>query len=150
MRIIGRLKIKTYKKGTRKLLRKTKWIKNLVVLNETRGGNLIVRRLGNDITYDLVITKAKIGTGTAPPVNSDTDLQTPVATIPDVAQRTIYLDKVLLSFFISDANLPNGTYNEFGVFCADRLFARTLIVPAYVKGTGEDTNIDYEIKFFNE
>lgn len=147
--IKGQLRIKTYKAETKELLRMTEWIPNLIVLNNTRGINLIIRRLGGNTTYDIIITKAKIGVGTTPPTNSDTDLENPTVSNIPVAQSIVSVDETLLSFFISDTDLPNGTYTEFGAFVVNQMFSRTIINPSYSKGSGEDTNIEYKFKGYN-
>lgn len=121
------------------------WMNNLIMKANTLGINLFIRRLGNDMTYDCIITSAEIGTGTAVPSNSDANLQTPILTGIIVVDRTIAPDNVTFSFFIPSVNLPNGTYNEFGLRCGTQMFARSIITPAYVKGTNEDTTIEYII-----
>lgn len=121
------------------------WMNNLIMKANTLGINLFIRRLGNDMTYDCIITSAEIGTGTAVPSNSDANLQTPILTGIIVVDRTIAADNVTFSFFIPSVNLPNGTYNEFGLRCGTQMFARSIITPAYVKGTNEDTTIEYII-----
>ena len=121
------------------------WIKNLIMKADTLGVNLFIRRLGNNTTYDCIITSSEIGTGTATPSSSDANLQTPVLTGIIIVDRTIAIDNVTFSFFIPSANLPNGTYNEFGLRCGTQMFARSIITPAYVKGTNENTTIEYVI-----
>jgi hypothetical protein len=147
---IGQLKgqyvIKTYKAGTKELLRQSAPIKNLIVLNTNNGLYIIFSRLLNVLTYDLPITQAKIGDGTTPPAIAQTDLiNTIVDGIPVALRSRVADDEIMITFFISDADLPNGTYKEFGIFCTDQLFARSLITPNYTKATGEDSQIEYTI-----
>lgn len=125
------------------------WIKNKVMNGTGTGLNIITRLLGNDSTYPLAITKAKIGTGTNTPANGDTDLQTPVFTKNSVADQVISGNVVTISFFIADSELTNGTYTEFGIFAVNQLFARSIISPSYVKGTNEDTTIEYQLTATN-
>lgn len=121
------------------------WINNLIMKADTLGINLFIRRLANNTTYDCIITSAEIGTGTATPSNGDANLQTPVLTGIVIVDRTLATDNVTFSFFIPSGSLPNGTYNEFALRCGTQMFARSIIIPAYVKGTNEDTTIEYII-----
>ncbi len=127
----------------------SEWCPNLVVNGTGTGVNIIARLLGNDSTYPLPITKAKIGTGTTPPTNADTDIEAGGVTKSTVADQVISGNVVTLSFFYTSAELPNGTYTEFAIFCVNQLFARSIISPSYVKGTNEDTTIEYEITVAN-
>lgn len=147
--IHGRYRFITTDSKTGKVKRVSEWIDNLVVNGTGTGINLIARALANDATYPLPITKAKIGTGTNTPANSDTDLQTSVYTIPSVASTSVTGGVAIISFFIPTASLANGTYTEFGIFSVNQLFARSIISPSYVKGTNEDTTVEYTITVAN-
>lgn len=140
-----------YQRGLLEWLRvgTSPWIKNAVSTASGHGLNIIARRLCNDLTYDLVITQAKIGTGTTAPTAADTDLETIVTDGILVANQGASGATATLEFFISDAQLPDGTYEEFGVFCGDQLFARSLIDPSYTKATNEDTAAEYIFTFTN-
>jgi len=142
----GKYRIKTFKAGTKELLRETDFIENLIVCNANNGTYIIMSRLMNVLTYDLVITQAKIGDGTTPPAITQTDLiNTLVANIPVAQYSRSSVDEVVITFFISDADLPNDDYKEFGIFAGDQLFARSLITPTYTKASGEDSQIDYTL-----
>lgn len=116
---------------------------------DTLGINLIIRRLGNDLTYDCIITTAEIGIGSTAATNSDANLQTPVVTGIIPADQTVAVDSVTISLFIPSASLPNGTYHEFGIRCGTQMFARSIISPGYVKGSNQDTTIEYVIEANN-
>lgn len=139
--IKGKYRITSRKNG--QIVKQTDWIENLVVSNNNHGLNLFAQRLAGLKVYDLEITQAKIGTGTNPPALSDTDLQTPVLDGILRANQFIDNNEVTLQFFISDLELPDGTYNEFGLFAGDQLFARSIIDPAFTKAPAEDTTVDY-------
>jgi len=148
--VAGQYRIRTYRAGTKELIRETDWIKNLVVNNANNGVNLIAQRLIGLTTYDIEITQAKIGTGTTPPTDADTDLETPVTSnIPRATQIVSPTNLAVITFFIPDVDLPNGTYNEFGLFCGNQLFARSLILPSYTKASAEDTTVEYSLEIFN-
>jgi len=145
----GKLRITTFKKGTNELLRQTEFFPNLIVLNDGNGLNLFIKQLLNG-GNSMEITQAKIGTGNTPPSSNDTDLEAPVVSgIMVAAKQETAIDEATFEFFISDAELPEGTYREFGIFCGDALFARSLIVPEYTKSINEDTKIDYIITVEN-
>ncbi len=147
--IKGRYRIYKTDSITGDVLSITDWIPNLVVNGTGTGVNIIARLLGNDSTYPLPITKAKIGVGTTPPTNADTDIESGGITKNSVADQIISGGVVTISFFYTSAELPNDTYTEFAIFCVDQLFARSIISPSYVKGTNEDTTIEYEITVSN-
>jgi hypothetical protein len=150
-KIIGRVRIITTKAGTKEVLRISDWTQNLIVSGTDTGRNLIAQRLGGVNTYSLNITHADIGTGTNPPQNSDTQLQTPTVRATKT-NSTILNNVVTIQFFFSDSSLPDGTYTEFGTFIdgsgtisSGRLFNRVLFGTPYTKATGEDTTIEVEI-----
>lgn len=125
------------------------WIDNLVVAGTNHGLGLITKQLIGITTYPLEITQAKIGTGTTAPTNSDTNLQTP--TLAGILRSTQSATATVatMEFFISNTDLPNGTYTEFGLFCGDQLFARSIISPSYSKATNEDSGFEYVITLSN-
>ena len=147
----GSYVIKTYRAGTKELLRTSPRIENLVVNGAAGYGmNLIARALcGAAFTtvYPIVIDSAAIGTGTTAPNASQTGLITPVlSNIATAFGELSGTSEVTMSFFMSDTDLANGTYKEFGLFCGGKLLARSLITPNYVKGAAEDSSIDYVIR----
>lgn len=146
----GRFRIKTYKAGTKKLLRKTKWMPNLIAFNTNHGLNLVLQHLLGSTAISIEITSAKIGTGDTAPTDNDTDLETAVLSDIAVSNSTEESTGVLtIEFFMSDADLADGTYKEFGIFCDAQLFARALILPTYTKSSGEDSQVEYEITLTN-
>lgn len=147
--ISGRYRFKTYRAGTRELLRTTPWIRNAVTAASGHGLNIITRRLCGDLTYDIMITKAKIGTGTTAPTTADTNLETVVTDNIPLANQGASGAVATLEFFITDSQLPDGTYEEFGIFAGNQLFARSLISPSYTKAANEDTAAEYVITFAN-
>lgn len=145
----GKYRIITTDSKTGKVLKTSPWIKNLIMLGTDTGVNILLQNLANITTYSPIITSAEIGTGTTAPTNSDTNLQTPVTTGILVASSSVSSGSILLSFFIPSGSLANGTYNEFGLRCGTQLFARSIITPAYTKGSNQDTTIEYTINGTN-
>lgn len=143
--IKGSYRIRTWDKDTGKLIWDSGEIKNLIVNSLGYGLDIFTRQLGGDTTYAIEIDSAKIGTGTTAPTSADTDLETAVLSGITVASTSFSVGSVTISFFIPDANLANGTYNEFGIFANGRLFARSIITPAFVKGSNQNTTVDYTI-----
>lgn len=141
----GKYRIKSSKNG--ELVKQTDWIHNLVVMNPNHGLNLFAQHLIGIKTYPLEITQAKIGTGTTPPELTDTDLEESVTDGILRANQAVDNGVITLEFFISDLELPDDTYNEFGLFCGDQLFARSIIDPAYTKSSGEDLTVEYILEF---
>lgn len=150
IRIRGRFRFKTYKAGTKELIRQTDWMENLIMLGTNTGLNIFIKRLLGTKTHDPEITKAKIGSGDTAPADEDTDLETTVLDNILVAKSTEEsVGVVVFEFFMSDSDLADGAYKEFGIFCNTQLFARALILPVYTKSEGEDTQCEYEIILSN-
>ena len=146
----GKLRFIVYKAGTKKILRVSDWNENLVVLNAGHGMNLLALRLIDDTTYDLVITQAKIGDDNTAATDDDTDLGNSIldGILVATAAET-GTSQITLEFFMADAELNEDDYEEFGIFCGDQLFARSVISPAHTKSIGEDTKVEYVINFNN-
>lgn len=140
----GEYTITKLKAGTKEVI-STQKVENLIVANSDNGTDLITQHLIGITTYPLNIDSASIGTGTTTPATSDTGLETPV--LEDIARTKAVATptSVTFDFFIPDASLSNGNYSEFGLFCGDQLFARSIISPAFTKASGEDTAINYKI-----
>lgn len=145
----GSIILRSYKAGTKQLVRETK-AKNLIVSSSTGyGRNMLLRQMSNDSQYPIVIDSGKIGTGSTTPAESDTDLETIVLSGITVGSYELDNDQLIINFFMPDSELANNTYSEFGLFMNGRLFARALINPGHVKSSGEDTTVEYTIKFKN-
>ena len=149
--ITGKVRITTYKAGTKEVLRQTEWYRNLVVSSDGYGRNLICQRLAGTNTYSLNVTHGDIGTGTTPATNADTALGTAVAR-GAITSAAVVNNGVTLQFFFADGALANGTYHEFGSFIdgtgtigTGRMFNHVLFGTAYNKGSGEDTTIEVDI-----
>lgn len=147
--IKGRYRIIATDSITGEVISTTPWINNLVMNGTFTGVNTVANRIIGVTTHDITITKAKIGTGTATPADSDTDLQTPVFTKNSIADGSVSGNIATLSIFMSDAELANGTYTEFGIFAGNDLFARSLIVPSYTKTTNQDSTFEYQLTVNN-
>jgi len=152
MSIAGYIRITKYKAGTNEIVAQTPWMKNLVVNSSNYGRNLIVQRLVGTNTYTLNITHAEIGTSTGSPAASDVALASPIVrVVKTLGQVGAGLNQAQLQFFFSDANLPDGTYNEFGTYidgaagtATGQLFNHILFSSAYVKTAGEDTTVEVD------
>lgn len=143
--VAGRYRFTVTDSKTGKVKRQSKWFKNLVMNGTDTGVQLITQNLVLDTPPQLRIDSASIGTGTATPSAGDTDLATPVTTGIIIRTKAQLGNVAQLDFFITDAELPDGIYNEFGIFANGNLFARSLITPAFTKASNEDVTITYEI-----
>lgn len=126
-------------------------IHNKIMFSLNHGVNLFLRHLGGDDTYPLELDNCSIGTGTTAPGDSDTDLETPV--LEDVPRATIEftaVDQITTEWFMTNDELADGTYNEFGLFCGTQLFCRSIISPAHTKASNEDTLVEYIINAGND
>lgn len=140
----GKLTITTFKKG--KKVRQLTDIPNKVVSGSGGyGRNIIARQLSGDTTYAIAIDSAAVGDDNTAATDGDTALGNSLVSGIDVTNATVTDDEVQFDFFVTDANLPDDTYEEFGVFADGRLIARIIISPAYSKSSGEDTLFTYTL-----
>lgn len=151
IKIAGMVRIITYCKGTKEVLRRTPWFNNLVVSSNNYGRNIIAQRLAGTNTYTLNITHGDLGTGSTAPTNNDTNLETGVKRVA-ITHKSVVNNVITLQFFYPDSALANGTYNEFGTFVdgsatlgSGQLFNRVVFGTAYVKSSGEDTTVEVQI-----
>lgn len=142
-RVAGYLTITTLKDGVP--VRSSGRLPNKVVNGVGYGRNLIARQIAGDVTYGVAINSASLGTDNTAAADSQTDLVAPTVTGVPITNSSASGDVVTVDVFVADANLPNGTYREFGLFCGGRLFARVVLSPAYTKASGEDTLFTYEL-----
>lgn len=142
----GSFVIRTYKAGTKILLRESPVMHNKIVSGSSGyGRNLVLRALAGDPTYGTEIDGAGIGTGS--PVLSDSTIALTAEVTDEFFRSAVSVsnDSLIVSWFITDENLPDGTYTEFRMSIGGRLFNLAAISPSHVKGTGEDTSVDYTI-----
>lgn len=142
-RVAGVLTITTFKDGAK--VRDTGPFPNKVVTSDGYGRNLIARQLAGDATYPIHIDSAALGDDDTAAADGDTALGNElVADIP-ITNATAVDDVLTIDVFVADANLPDDTYEEFGVFCDGRLFARVILSSPYTKVSGEDTLFTYTL-----
>lgn len=118
---------------------------NKVVSASGFGRNLIARQLIGDTTYPLEIDSAALGSSATAADDTQTGLITPVVSGIAISAASAVGGIVTVDVFVADANLANGTYREFGLFCNGRLFARVVVSPDYTKVSGEDTLFSYTL-----
>ena len=141
--IKGRMRIITTDHTTGEVISVSPWMENLVMDSPSKGVGAVADWLST------AITRFKVGTGTTPPADSDTDLGTTVLNKASIASVEVSGNVVLFSLFATTAELANGTYTEFGMFIGTTIFSRLLIDPAYVKGTNQDSTFEYEYTINN-
>jgi hypothetical protein len=124
---------------------------NLIMLGTDTGLNLFMQHLSGDPVYPIELTSASIGTDDTAPANGDTDLGAPVTEgIQRAYGELTAVDTFYSEWFISNDELPNGEYKEFGLFAGTQLFCRSLIeAPTHTKASNEDTLITYTITASN-
>ena len=97
----------------------------------------------------MEIASASIGTGTTATTVNDTAMETAVVSNIAPARLQYSTSTVVAEFYITNTELADGTYSEFGVFINpgnEKMFAHSLITPNHTKSTGEDTLIEYTIE----
>lgn len=118
---------------------------NRVVSSDGHGRNLIIRQFTGDTSYGMKVDEGKIGTDDTAPTDSDTDLGTVVTSGIIVESSSVSNDQGTFQFFILDGDLPDGTYNEFGLFIGGQMLARSVFTNSYSKSAGENTRVDYTL-----
>lgn len=139
----GVLRIKTFKDG--KLVRESGPYKNKVVTSAGYGRNLILRWMGGEATYPIVIDSAAVGDNATAAADTDTALGNSLVSGIDITNMTVNDNVLTVDVFVADGNLADDTYEEFGLFADGRLMVRIIISPAYTKSSGEDTLFSYEL-----
>ena len=121
------------------------------MLGTNTGKDLILDRLVGTNTFSLNITHAELGTGSTTPADGDTALIAPV-TREAKTTASVASNVATFQFFFPSADLPNGTYNEFGTFIdgsaslsTGQIFNRALFGSPYTKATNEDTTVQLDI-----
>lgn len=150
---VGKIKIITYKAGTKEKLREdTVWTPNMVMDGTYTGKQILLAILANDAGYSGTghITYGELGTGTTAVATSDVALQTPVARAP-ISQVLTSGDTKSFQFFFVDAILANGTYTEFGSFTdgsitigTGKIFNHALFLVPYTKASGTDVTVQFD------
>lgn len=144
-RVAGTLTIRKFRQG--KLAFESTPLPNKVVSgNGGYGRNLLVRALAGDGTYPVKIDTVRLGDDDTTPTDADTDLGNVLVSDIPITNMTAADNVLNVDVFVTDANLPDDTYEEFGLFCAGRLFARIIIDPAYTKEAGDDTLFTYTLE----
>jgi hypothetical protein len=139
----GSLTISTFRDG--KLIQKSPAYPNKVVTSSGYGRNLIARALAGDSTYSVVIDSAALGDDDTAAADGNTGLGNSLVSGSPISNMSTSSNILNVDVFVADDNLPDDTYEEFGLFCDGRLFARVVISPAYTKVSGEDTLFSYTL-----
>ncbi len=129
---------------------------NLIMDSPGYGLDLIIQRLVGNNTYSLNIGWIEIGTGTTTPTVNDTALTTPALRSAVSYQEDYGATDAIVQTYITDADLPNGTYTEVGSFIdgtsaigSGQIFNHALLSPTYSKVSGEDTTIEIDLSIAN-
>lgn len=141
--LTGSLTIKRFRDG--KLVWQSEPLKNKVVTSTGYGRNLLLRWMAGDFTYPIVLDSASLGDDNTAAADADTDLGNPLVTDLPLANTAVSNNVLTVDCFAADANLPDDTYEEFGLFAGGRLVSHVIISPAYTKASGEDTLFSYTL-----
>ncbi len=141
----GVLRIKTLKNG--EVIRESGPFKNKVVTSAGYGRNLLLRWMGGETTYPIVIDSASIGDNATAAADGNTALGNSLVSGINITNITVVDNVMTVDVFVPDGELPDDTYAEFGLFLTGRLLSRIIISPSYTKATGEDTLFTYELTF---
>lgn len=143
--LAGILRIKKFRDG--ELIYESGPLPNKVVTSTGYGRNLILRWMTGETTYPIVIDSVSLGDNNTAAADGNTALGNElVADIP-ITNMSVSNNVATVDVFVADANLPDDTYEELGIFVSGRLLARIIISPAYTKAAGEDTLFTYTLTF---
>jgi hypothetical protein len=142
--MVGEMLIRTFDKQGN-LLRTIGPFRNKVVTSDGYGRNLILNALTPYAVYSPIIDSASLGDSNTAAADANTALgNSLVADIP-ITNHSVANNVLTIDVFVADANLPNDTYEEFGLFANARMMTRVVISPAYTKASGEDTLFTYTL-----
>jgi hypothetical protein len=129
---------------------------NLIMDSPNYGLDLVIQRLVGINTYTLNLAWIEIGTGSTTPTVNDTALTTPSVRAAVNFQEDFATTDAIVQCYITDANLPNATYQEVGSFVdgsasigSGQIFNHALLSPTYTKVSGQDTTIQIDITVSN-
>jgi hypothetical protein len=129
---------------------------NLIMDSPNYGLDLIIQRLVGINTYSLNILWIELGTGSTAPTVNDTGLTTPSVRAAVNFQEDYATTDAIVQAYITDANLPNATYQEVGGFVdgtasigSGQIFNHSLLSPTYTKIAGQDTTIQIDVSVSN-
>lgn len=119
--------------------------KNIVCCSEGYGVNLLLRHMAGDTALPIEIDEVVFGTGVTTPAVTDTALHTETIDSISPTLMTALNNVLTLDIFVPDALMANATYREIGLKMAGLLFTHSTM--SYVKGTSQDTTIEYVITY---
>ena len=139
MQIIGSFSLSKISKSGEVL--ETMCVKNLITTEGIKQfANILANGLGD------TITSLSLGTGTATPRATDTDLETPVVNGILVGLAGVLENKKpYFEAVFTDNIVPNDTYTEIGAFGTSGMYARALLSPSFVKTAGVDILVRYDL-----
>ncbi len=111
------------------------------------GLNLIIQHHNGITTSPLEITSLEIGDGGTAVMAGDTALDNMVVDGITPARVTASTTSMVIEFFVTDAELPDGTYAELGLRAGLHLYTRSLFTVPYTKVAGRDTIIRYTLGY---
>lgn len=111
------------------------------------GLNLIIQHHNGITTSPLEITSLEIGDGGTAVTAGDTALDNMVVDAITPVRVTASTASMVIEFFVTDAELPDGTYEELGLRAGLVLYTRSLFTVPYVKVAGRDTIIRYTLGY---
>ena len=146
----GRFRIITSDPVTKEILSTGEWQENIISNASNCGHNVIIQHLYGDITYPLEITRARFGTTNVTPLDTHTDIDSPLAYDIAIATRT-YLSNTSIEFifFAPNVFIPDDTYYTFGCYVGTKVFGMHLLDIPFVKSGNVDTTIQYQYSVDN-
>ena len=114
----GNLTIRKFRDG--KLISTSPRMRNKVVSSEGYGRNLILRWLSGDTALPIVIDSAAVGDDNSAASDGNIELGSTLVDGIPITNMAASNDVLTVDVFVSDANLPDQTYNEFGLFMGVR------------------------------
>lgn len=125
--------------------------KNLVMQGTNTGTGLLIQRLVGVTTYSGTVNYGSLGSSSTAPAVTDTQLGAEVARVIPSTFVAVNPTMATFQFFFPDANLPNGTYPEWGTFVdgsatlnSGQIFNHALLSTPYSKSSGTDTTVQQD------
>lgn len=135
---------------TKEVTHTTEWQENLISKASNCGHNIIIQHLYGDVTYPLEITRARFGTTNVTPLETHSDIDTPLAYDIQIASREyISVTEVKFYFFAPNVYIPDDTYYTFACYASNKVFGMHLLDTPLVKSGATDITIEYGYSIAN-
>jgi hypothetical protein len=129
---------------TKEIIQTGDWQENIISNASNCGHNIILQHIYGDITYPLEITRARFGTTNVTPLDTHSDIDSPLAYDIEISTREyVSTTEVKFYFFAPSVYIPDDTYYTFATYAGTKVFGMHLLDTPLVKAGSVDCTIEY-------